>query len=209
MSWAASTNASMHRGRRGRHCGRGQADRRRRGARCASAGADGQCRGAARAAAGVEIAVLAHLGIGGGDGGAGHPQRVGQRALAGQPGADGQASVDDQQPDRVGQARGRPGRCDWTCASCPVRGPKGPHRALARAFQSSFACQYALNWLLKSKPVGRTMGHEHELDISTGPHVGRIFEPAERIPRRFSRPRRRAGAPASSTPIRIRFPHHA
>jgi len=33
---------------------------------------------------------------------------------------------------------------DWTYANCPVRGPRGPHRALWRPFQRSFASQYAL-----------------------------------------------------------------
>ncbi len=127
---------------------------------------DGKGSGAAGAAAGVEVAVLAQLGVRGGDGGAGDPQRVGHRPLARQPSADGNAPVDDQQPDRVGQARGRPGRYDWMCASCQARGPKGPHRALGRAFRPSFASQYALNWLLNSKPVGRILSvHEHELDI--------------------------------------------
>ena len=143
------------RGRRGGQCGGGEAHRRRRRRSVARRRCHRQGRGAAGAAAGVEIAVLAQLGVRGGDRGAGDPQRVGERPLAGQPRADGQASVDDQQPDGVGQALVGGTARDWTCASCRARGPKGPHRALARPFRSVICRPVCTNWLLNSKPVGQ------------------------------------------------------
>ena len=177
MSAGGRTEGVEHRRRRSRHGGGGQVDGHpcRLGAGVAGvATTHGQCRRAARAPAGVEVALVAHLGVGRGDGGARHPQRVGQRAFAGQPGADRQAGRRRSASAVRRTAPGTPARWHWRCASCPVRGPVGPHRAGGRPFLWSFM-PVCPNWILKSKPVASpTWSHVEELDATAGPDRPRL-----------------------------------
>ena len=85
---------------------------------------NGQRGRAPRPLAPLEIAVVAHLGVRRGDRGPRHPQGVGERPLAGQLRADRQATVDDQHAQTVGQPLVGGAAARWTCASCPVRGPR-------------------------------------------------------------------------------------
>ena len=91
-----------HGGRRGKGGG-GQVRGRRRGTgRCS--GGDRQGSGAAGAAPRVEVAVVAQLRVGRGDGRTRDTQGIGQCSLAGESGTDRHPAVDDQQPDGVGEA---------------------------------------------------------------------------------------------------------
>ncbi len=142
-----------YRGGGGGQRGGGEAHRRRsdfgaRG-RC-----DRECRGAAGAAAGIEVAVLAQLGVRRGHGGAGNPQRVGHRAFARQPRADGNASVDDQQPDGVGEpVVGRAA----TTGRAPVAKLAGQKVHIERSGVHFHRHRKPVcaNWLWNNKPVGR------------------------------------------------------
>ncbi len=110
--------------------------------------------GAARAAAGVEIAVFTQLGIRRGHGGTGNPQRVGHRAFARQPRADGNAAVDDQQPDGVGQPV--VGRA--TTTGCPPVAKLAGQKVHIERSGVHFDCHrkpVCANWLWNNKPVDR------------------------------------------------------
>ena len=94
--------------RTGRHrggCGEGgrrEVDRRR-GGRDGGDRGHRQRGGAARTPPPEQVAVLPHLGIGRRHRGAGHPERVGQRALAGELSTDRNPAVDDQHAQAVGE----------------------------------------------------------------------------------------------------------
>ncbi len=101
----------------------------------------------ARAAAGLGVPAVAELGVRPGDRGAGDTERVGELALAGQPGVEGDPAVTDQQPERLGEPGVRRGAVEVTDQSGHARGvDRTDHAGHFRTIGYLFQGQSCPDW---------------------------------------------------------------
>src|SRR4029079_172960 len=97
------------------------------------------------------------MSVRGGDGGAGHAQRVGESAFTGELSPEGQAAVEDQHADAVGQALVSGSAMTGRAPLAQLAGQK-VHIERSGGHFDRHLRPVCAKWLLRSKPVGWNIG---------------------------------------------------